>query len=233
MRGDYVKDGKETEHHEQEENQHDPIRIVAPVAAAPANAGMPSKLATAAIMRRIRIHLIIKRRSARIICVGITRKFFALFRQPACGQEMRHVPDLAWQHGAEGFPRDAFGVQRGIKPVAGFTDRFVGEVERAPVAAGGKGGIAEQHAFDSLFRVLMLRLHEPARLVSTDRQYGEAERAVFPGHLAIILAAEKSGISGDKYVSRRRFDRETAPQRHAAVARAARRPVMRRLDMER
>ena len=33
-----------------------PMRMRAPVAAAPANAGMPSRLAAAAIIRRITIH---------------------------------------------------------------------------------------------------------------------------------------------------------------------------------
>ncbi len=136
----------------------------------------------------------------------------------------RHVPDLAGQHGAEAFARDACRVERGKKPVARLVDRLVGELERAPVVAGGKGGIAELHAFHRFVRVLVLRLHEPARLVGADRQDGEAEAAMLFGHRAIVAAAVKAGIAGDSRSCRpasRSRSRPTAP----CAGRACRAPT--------
>ena len=64
------------------------------------------------------------------------------------------------------------------EPLPRFLDRLVGQVKRPPVAAGSIRGAGQHHAVRRLFRVLVLRLHEPARLVGADRQDRQAQAAM-------------------------------------------------------
>ncbi len=56
---------------------------------------------------------------------------------------------------------------------------------------------------------------------------------MFLGHQPVVDAAVEAGFAGEVDVAARGFDDESGPKRHAPVARPARRPVMRGLDMNR
>lgn len=62
--------------------------------------------------------------------------------QTSAALDLRHVPNLAGLQGAKALPRQALGVQRLGQFADRLVHRFVGEVESAPVAAGGEGGLA-------------------------------------------------------------------------------------------
>src|SRR5262245_10691887 len=129
-------------------------------------------LATAAMIRRIRIHLIIW------ISGSSGGLSLTLDRRPGSANLPRDVPDLARQHRPEStgcyvVPFDGFE-----KLGARLLDGLIGKLESAPMAAGGKSGVGKDHGADRLIRVLVLPLHEPARLIGADRQNGEAEAAM-------------------------------------------------------
>ena len=105
-------------------------------------------------------------------------------------------------------------------------DGLVGELEGAEMVADGIGRVAEPHAGDGFLGVLVLALHEPARLVGADRQHGEAEGAVFCGGGLVVDAVVKAGVADMVDLAGRCRDDEGGPERHASVVHAARRPVM-------
>ena len=91
--------------------------------------------------------------------------------------------------------------------------------------------LESMHAAHRLVGVLVLTLHEPARLVGADRQDGEAKAAMLSGHQPVVAAGMEAGVAGEIDIAGRCLDDEAGPERHAPVARAARRPMMRRLDV--
>src|SRR5690606_28615723 len=125
----------------------------------------PSRLATAATMRRMMIHLIMsdsgnamaaqRRRTG----AGSTRRR-AVRVAPGggvlSGKPGGHVPHFARKHGTEALARNASRVQRREQAFARLLDRLIGEVERAPVATGGEGRVAEPHALDCLVGILVV-----------------------------------------------------------------------------
>ena len=60
------------------------------------------------------------------------------------------------------------------------------------MTTGREGRLAELHGFDRLFRILMLRLHEPARLIGADRQDCQAEAAVALGDGPVATSLMKA-----------------------------------------
>src|SRR5690606_18015513 len=107
------------------------------------------------------------------------------------GRRRRDLEDLAGAHRAEAVAGETAVVEGGIERLDRLLDAFVGELERAPVMAGHMGGVAGEHAFHRLLRVLVLPLHEPARLIGAERKIGEAETAVlFPRGPVVDAAVE-------------------------------------------
>ncbi|MNZ98435.1 hypothetical protein D3C78_1177180 [compost metagenome] len=90
---------------------------------------------------------------------------------------------------------------------------------------------AKLHSFHGFRRVLMLAFHEPARLVSTERQVGEAELTVLLARGVIIEALVEAGIAYMVDFTAWRFDDEGGPERHASVVKTAGRPVVARFEM--
>jgi hypothetical protein len=79
----------------------------------------------------------------------------------------------------------------------------------------------------------MLAFHEPARLVSAERQDREAETAMlFTGGL-VVDTLVKAGVADMVDLAHRRRKDKGCPKRHAAVSGTARRPVMRGLCINR
>ena len=107
-------------------------------------------------------------------------------------------------------------------------DRFVGELERAVVVRERELGAAIDERLHRLGRIHVLVAHEPARLVSPDRQNREPERSMALARLAEMPAVAIAGIGDEIDPPGRRFDHERRPQRHVAVGQAARRPMPRR-----
>ena len=79
---------------------------------------------------------------------------------------------------------------------------------------------------DGLLRVDVLRAHEPSRLVGADREDGETRAAEPLERLAENTAVAEAGIADVVGRPAWRRDHEGGPQRHAAVAEPARRPVI-------
>ncbi len=109
---------------------------------------------------------------------------------------------------------------------------LVGQFHRAPVMTGNVGRAAKLHAFDGLFRILMLRLHEPARFIGSERKIGEPERPMLFADSPVIPALVKTGIADMVDFSGRRLEDESRPERLATIPQTARRPVVARLAME-
>lgn len=76
--------------------------------------------------------------------------------------------------------------------VGRIVDALIGQLEGAEVMADAELGTAQVKAFDRFLRVLMLGLHEPARLIGADRKDGETDVAVFFTDRAIRCALGKS-----------------------------------------
>lgn len=100
------------------------------------------------------------------------------------------------------------------------------------MVAAGVGRAADLHAFHGFCRVLVLALHEPARLVSAERQVGQTETPVFFGGGMIVETPVKTGIAYMVDLATGRFQNKGRPQRHAPIIQPARRPVVARLEMD-
>src|SRR5258706_9319730 len=76
----------------------------------------------------------------------------------------------------------------------------------------------------------MLCLHEPARLIGADGNGGQVEAAET---LADVLEVVRiAGVAAKNELKARSLDHPAAPQRLIAVVERARRPVLRRYEME-
>ncbi len=91
-----------------------------------------------------------------------------------------------------------------------IVDAFIGQLEGAEMVADAEGCTAQAEAFDRLFRVLMLRLHEPARLIGADRHDGDADVTVFRPDFAVVLALGIAGVTDMVDLAARGFDDKAA-----------------------
>src|SRR5690606_7183857 len=87
-------------------------------------------------------------------------------------------PGFAGAERAETLARHALFGKLGIEHLRRRIPAFVGELERAPMVAERIIGAREQKSVNSLIRVLVLVLHEPAWLVGAHRQDRGAEMAM-------------------------------------------------------
>ena len=89
-----------------------------------------------------------------------------------------------------------------------------------------------EHDPHRLLGIGVLRGHEPARSIGTDRDQRDVGRAMAFAHRAEDRAVAIAGVAREIDRARRGLQHEAAPQRHAAIARAARRPMVRRDDSD-
>src|SRR5947208_173030 len=111
-------------------------------------------------------------------------------------------------------------------------DRLIGELERAVVMTERELGAASLKRPNRLRRIHVLVAHEPARLVGTDRKYGEAERAIAVARGAEMVAVAPTRIRHVVDAPGRCLDDERGPQRLVAIGEPARGPVPRRYQRD-
>ena len=139
---------------------------------------------------------------------------------------VRRFPGLSRPQRPEPLGCNPGGVQRRREVLRRLVDRFVGELERAPMVAERLLGADELKTLHRIVRVHVLRLHEPARLVGADGQdaRGAARRSARAPPKDRAVAEARVADVVDR--ARGRREHEGAPQRHAPVVHAARRPVI-------
>ena len=108
----------------------------------------------------------------------------------------RHVENLTRAHRPETAFLHSLLRQRCLEGHKRRIHRLIGELYRTPMVAADMRRTAKFHAFHSFRRVLVLALHEPARLVSAEGQVGEAELAMFLARGVIVESLMEAGIAG-------------------------------------
>src|ERR1700730_2519315 len=144
------------------------------------------------------------------------------FAWPGRRLNLKYLPRLECD---KFFARNLCLIERLVQRHHRCVDRFIGQWIGAVMMRERLRRAAIGQRFYRVRRVHVLILHEPARLIGTDRQDCEPQWTMRLRDTAKMLAVAIAGIADDVELACGSLQHKTRPQRLVAVEQAARRPM--------
>ena len=115
-------------------------------------------------------------------------------------------------------------LQRGFELFDGRIERFVGEPEGSKMHADGLFGLQIEMSQDGVFRVHVLVLHEPTRLIGANGQQSEIHDAV--ARVNLLEVPSISGVACEEDLVPAGLDDEAGPKGAISIGKGSHRPVL-------